>query len=162
MRQLLFTAHCVLLSGCASIMHGTSQDIGLSSTPTNAKVTVDGAPYGNTPVVAKLARKDNHIVRLQLDGYQPFEVTLTKSVSGWVWGNLVFGGLIGLAVDAVSGGLYNLSPAQISGVMNQGVVPQSRPPEVYRVGNMGLLITVVLRPDPSWQRIGTLQRLEEK
>ena len=83
-------------------------------------------------------------------------------MSGWVWGNLVFGGLIGLAVDAVSGGLYNLPPDQMTGVMNQGVVPQSRPLEVSRVGNMGFLITVVLRPDPAWQRIGTLQRAEER
>jgi hypothetical protein len=162
MRHLLLAAPVVFLSGCASIMHGTSQDIGFSSTPTSAKVTVDGAPYGNTPVVVKLARKNNHIVRMQLDGYQPFEVTLTKSTSGWVWGNLVFGGLIGLAVDAVSGGLYNLSPEQITGVLSQGAVPQGRPPEVSRVGNVGLLIAVVLRPDPAWQRVGTLQRLEEE
>lgn len=47
---------------------------------------------GTTPVIAKLERKQSHLVRLELDGYQPYETTLTKSVSGWVWGNLVFGG----------------------------------------------------------------------
>ncbi|MDK2964381.1 MAG: hypothetical protein PWQ29_1775 [Verrucomicrobiota bacterium] len=43
-----------------------------------------------------------------MDGYLPDETTLTKKVSGWVRGNLVFGGLIGLAVDAISGGMAQL------------------------------------------------------
>lgn len=68
-------------------------------------------------MIAKLSRSDNHIVRIQMDGYQPFDATITRSVSGWVWGNLVFGGLIGLAVDATSGGLYKLTPEQVSAQM---------------------------------------------
>jgi hypothetical protein len=30
--------------------------------------------------------------------------------SGWVWGNIAFGGLIGLGVDFISGGAYQLYP----------------------------------------------------
>jgi hypothetical protein len=116
---------------------------------------------GNTPVVAKLSRKDNHIVKLNLDGYQPFEATLTRSTSGWVWGNIVFGGLIGLAVDAMSGGLYNLSPNQISGQLSQGATPQGKPPATAMVGKEGIYIAVVLHADPSWQRIGTLVKVAE-
>ncbi len=81
---------------CASIMHGGSQDIGISSTPTGAKVAVDNFAGGQTPYIAKLSRKDNHIVKITMDGYAATELTLTKSVSGWVWGNVVFGGIIGL------------------------------------------------------------------
>lgn len=161
MRRLLSIFSLVFLPGCASIMHGTSQDVGLSSTPTNAKVFVDNQPFGNTPMVAKLSRKDNHIVRMNLDGYQPFEATLTKSVSGWVWGNIVFGGLIGLAVDAVSGGLYNLTPEQIAGQMAANTVAPagtSRPPETSQVTKDGIYVVVILRPDPAWQRIGALTR----
>ena len=36
--------------------------------------------------------------------YQPFDMTLTRSVSGWVWRNIVFGGLIGLASRGLSDG----------------------------------------------------------
>ncbi len=57
-----------------------------------------------------------------MPGYQPFEATLTRSVSGWVWGNIVIGGLIGLAVDSISGGLYSLAPEQITGVLNKEIV----------------------------------------
>lgn len=160
MRSISTLAAILALAGCASIMHGTSQDIGFQSTPTNAKVTVDGLPMGNTPVVAKLSRKDNHIVKMNLDGYQPFEATLTRSTSGWVWGNVVFGGLIGLAVDAMTGGLYNLNPNQISGQLAQGVTPQGKPPTAM-ISKEGIYIAVVLRPDPSWQRIGTLTKVGE-
>ena len=93
------------LIACATIIHGTHQDVGISSVPTGAGVWVDNTEYGQTPLIAKLSRRDNHIVRIQMNGYQPFEATITHSVSGWVWGNIVFGGLVGLAVDAISGGM---------------------------------------------------------
>jgi len=38
------------------------------------------------PVIADLSRKDHHIVKIELDGYQPFEATVTRRVSGWVLG----------------------------------------------------------------------------
>src|SRR5689334_6040905 len=112
-KRLALAVGALALSACASIIHGTSQDVGISSSPTGAQVTVDNRAGAVTPYVAKLSRKDNHIVKLSMDGYAPAELTLTKSVSGWVWGNVVFGGLIGLGVDAISGGLYNLTPPQL-------------------------------------------------
>jgi hypothetical protein len=139
------------LVGCATIMHGTSQDVGLSSNPSAARITVDGRPLGTAPIVTKLSRKDNHILRMDLDGYSPYEATMTRGVSGWVWGNIVFGGIVGLAVDAISGGFYKLTPEQVMGQMaKQGASVQST--------KDGLYITVVMTPDPAWQRIGTLER----
>lgn len=140
----------LLGTGCATIMHGTSQDVGISSTPTGAKVTVGGVQQGTTPVIAKLSRKDNNIVKIDLPGYQPFEATVTKKVSGWVWGNILFGGIVGLAVDAISGGLYNLTPEQIAGQLARqsanGFSKQDGTTYVF----------VVLHPDPTWQRVGSL------
>lgn len=102
-------------------------------------------------MIAKLSRSDNHIVRIQMDGYQPFDATITRSVSGWVWGNLVFGGLIGLAVDAISGGLYKLTPEQVSAQMF--TVHAS----VDKRGD-GIYMLVVLRPAPGWVKVAQLQR----
>ncbi|MBX6331049.1 MAG: PEGA domain-containing protein [Gemmatimonadaceae bacterium] len=140
-----------LLTGCASIIHGTTEDIGFSSSPTAAKVLIDGQALGNTPLITKLSRKDNHIVRMELDGYQPFEATLTRSVSGWVWGNLVFGALPGLAIDAISGGLYKLTPEQVAAQMAKQGASVTRGQDAIYVG-------VVLTPDSTWQRVGTLER----
>ena len=138
-------------SACASIMHGTTQDVGISSSPTNARVVIDNQPRGATPLIAKLSRGDNHIVRIELDGYAPFEATLTKQVSGWVWGNIVFGGLIGLAVDAMSGGLYSLTPEQLAGQLaRQGTSSRLQPDGIY--------VILVRQADPSWEQIGALAR----
>jgi PEGA domain len=105
------------ITGCASIMHGTTQDVGITSVPTGASVSIDNIPHGRTPVIAALSRKDSHLVRMELAGYHPFEATLTRAVSGWVWGNLVFGGVIGVGVDAISGGFYSLTPEQVTATL---------------------------------------------
>jgi hypothetical protein len=141
----------LLVIGCATIIHGTTQDVGFSSTPSGATVTVDNTMHGNTPAVVKLSRKDNHMVKIELLGYKPFEATITRSVSGWVWGNIVFGGLIGLAVDAITGGLYKLTPEQIAASLSKGDTG-------FLYQEDAIYVAVVLRPDPTWQRIETMDR----
>lgn len=133
---------------CASIVHGSKQSVAFTSAPSSARVTVDDQLVGNTPVVAKLTRKDKHIVRIELEGYSPFETTLTRRTSGWVWGNIVFGGLIGLAVDASTGAMYKLTPEEINGTLGP----------VTSMTREGLGVVVVLRPDPAWEKIGELTR----
>ncbi len=41
-------------------------------------------------------------------------MALNRKVSVWVWGNIVFGGLIGLPIDALTGGLYKIEPDVVS------------------------------------------------
>ena len=149
-RPALFIALVVSLTGCCSIIHGTRQDVGISSAPTGAMVKIDNVSSGNTPVVAKLTRKDNHFVRVELSDYQPFDMTLTRSVSGWVWGNIVFGGLIGLAVDAIDGAFYNLSPEQVSATL------AANHASVSKTGD-GIYLFAVLKPEPGWVKVGQLQ-----
>ena len=144
----------ILIYGCGTIMLGTSQDVGFSSNPSNAKVTIDGMPSGNTPVTASLSRKNNHVVQIELEGFYPYSNTLTGSVSGWVWGNLLFGGLIGLAVDAISGGLYVLTPEQVAAELKK-----SDKVGKAEMKNNQLFITVVLQHKPEWKKIGQLDKL---
>lgn len=140
------------LVSCASIIHGTSQQVGIGSTPSGAKVTVSGQSFGTTPTIADLKRSDNHIVKVDLDGYLTYETTLTKKVSGWVWGNILFGGLIGLAVDAISGGLYNLSPEQI-----QAILSKEEKANLHLTDD-ALYVFVTLEPDPSWTKVGQMMK----
>jgi hypothetical protein len=138
-----------LLTACATIMHGTTQGVTLASTPSSARVLVDGKAVGTTPAVAKLARKTNHVVRFELDGYQPFEAPLTRKTSGWAWGNLIFGGLIGIAIDAGNGALYELTPTQLAATMGRTASVTTKE---------GLYVAVVLRPDPAWTKVGQLEK----
>jgi hypothetical protein len=141
---------CIAFVGCAMIIHGTTQDVRISSSPPNAQVAIDGKPWGRTPIVATLSRKHDHAVTIALEGYKPFVAALSRKASGWAWGNIALGGPIGLAVDAISGGLFNLTPAQISGQLvsdGNALVSDER-----------ILIMIVTRADSNWQRIGTLTR----
>lgn len=158
---VLAIAALTLSTGCATIMHGTTQDIGFASTPSQATVKVNGVTMGNTPVVAKLQRNQTHVVRIELDGYQPYETMLTKHVSGWVWGNLVFGGIVGLAVDATTGGLYKLSPEQVQAQMAQATqagTPRGTETSSATKSGDGIFIRVVLQPEADWVRVGQMAR----
>lgn len=135
--------------GCASIIHGTSQEVGISSSPSGAEVSINGVPSGQTPVVADLSRKKNHSVSIKMPGYHTADLTLTKGVSGWVWGNIVFGGLPGLAVDAITGGLYKLTPEQLNSQLRKSSTSVSD-------NRNDLHILTVLEPDVGWRRIGSL------
>ncbi len=141
----------ISLTGCATIMHGTTQPVGISSQPTGATVSIDGQLYGNTPVIASLKRKNNHIVNIELKGYEPYATTLTRQTSGWVFGNIILGGLIGLAVDAISGGLYELTPEQISVALRKGGVAMAPREDT-------LYMNVVMKVDPKWKKVAQLKR----
>jgi hypothetical protein len=142
------------LSACCSIIHGTTQDIGISSSPSNAAVKIDNTTHGQTPMVAKLDRKKDHTLTIELAGFQPYSATITKSVSGWVWGNILFGGLIGLAVDAISGGLYVLTPEQVQATL----MAQDHGDKKVERTDDSLFLAVVLHPESDWRRIGYLSR----
>jgi len=102
-------------------------------------VLVNGQPRGDTPIVADLDRKDQHRIRIELEGYPPYEVARSCSVTGWVWGNLVFGGIPGLAVGATTGGLYQLSPEPVMAELREAGESE------VSVEDGRILVTVVLR-----------------
>ena len=140
-----------MTSGCASIMQGSSQSFGISSTPDGASVTINNLERGQTPLVVDLKRKDNHLIQIKMPGYVPYSTTLTRRTSGWVWGNLAFGGLIGLAIDAISGGMYKLTPDQVQAVL-------IKEDTALLLQEDTLYIAVVLEPDPTWEKVGQLSR----
>lgn len=142
------------LTSCATIMHGTRQSVGISSNPSNASVWLDQTYAGSTPLIIEMSRRKNHIIRIELDGYQPYEATFSKKLSYWVFGNVIFGGVIGLAVDAISGGLYMLTPEQIQAELRSNNMAYSKKSD-------DSYIAVVLKPDPSWQKVGNLIALDK-
>jgi hypothetical protein len=143
----------LLASACATILRGTRDQVGISSQPSGAEVIVDNEFYGKTPVTAELKRKDKHIVTIKLEGYQPFEMTLTRKASGFVFGNLVFGpgAVIGLAVDALTGGMYNLKPDQVQAELKSGASNAS-----LADGMLYVILTPVV--DPAWEKVGQMVR----
>ena len=55
------------------------------------------------------------MVTLSLSGYEQAQISIEPSgMNGWIWGNLVFGGLIGILIDSVDGAATNLKPGEIN------------------------------------------------
>lgn len=118
-------AASLLAGGCSSIVHGGSRTISVATQPQGAKATISKntgelVSVNTTPFTVTLDPKRGYFkgqaynVRLELPGYKSAEVSIEPTMSGWYWGNLIFGGLIGmLAVDPVTGSMWNLTPDKI-------------------------------------------------
>jgi hypothetical protein len=140
------------LQGCATIVKGSKQQVTITSNPSQANIYINGRLYGKTPSLARLDRKDNQFIKIELEGYHPFETHLQRKFNGWIFGNIIFGGIIGIIVDASTGAMYSLTPnqvtAQLSGTIQTNILKQ----------NDGIYLGVVLNADPSWTKIGTLEK----
>ena len=130
-----------LLSGCATVVNGTTQKIGVSSTPTGADVMIDNQQHIITPATVPLARDQSHSFVFKKEGYQDDSFVITSSTSGWVWGNVLLGGLVGGVVDFASGGARKLSQDSVHVTLTPLPVAQAPTP--------ALIPAVITEPDPS-------------
>ena len=140
----------LIISGCCTIIHGTTQKVSFSSNPSKAQVTINGLSFGTTPLSILLSRKAEQIIKIELEGYSPYEIILIKKVDAWIAGNIIFGGLIGLAVDAISGAMYKLSPEQIQAELRKETGQIIKDDKIY------LFVTLV--PKAEWEKIDNLIR----
>lgn len=103
----------LMLSGCATIVNGTHQDLAITSQPSALCVTVDGQAFGPSPVVVSLRRAHMHTVKVDWEGYTPYEMTVTPMVSSMIWGNAILGGPLGLLIDGVMETGFELAPHSV-------------------------------------------------
>jgi hypothetical protein len=97
------------LSGCASIVGGTTQTISVNTNPPAATCQVNQGirPVGSvssTPggFTVKKTRDDLQLI-CKKEGYQDSSHIITSDLEPWVFGNVVLGGIIGLGVDWATG-----------------------------------------------------------
>ncbi len=101
-----------LLSGCATIITGSSQEMSFQSSPDEATVTVGDRVIGKTPITIRLDKKTGQAVTFTKDGYEPVTMPLSTQLEPWFFGNVVLGGLLGSTTDGVSGAINQYSPNQ--------------------------------------------------
>lgn len=124
-KNLIFIAVLVLsLTGCSSIISKTEYAVAIASEPPQSEFTVlnrDGAEVhsGITPATVTLKsssgyfKGESYTIVFNKDGYSEKTFTMSSTVDGWYFGNILFGGLIGmLIVDPATGAMYNL-PARV-------------------------------------------------
>ncbi len=125
---LVLLLNFVHLYGCATIVSGTTQNIAVSSKPGGATITVEPGDHQTvTPANLELKRDGGpYRITISHEGYEPYKVTLKTSANGWLWGNLLLGGLIGIIVDSSTGAGTKLSPEEVNAnLIKAGIEPQS-------------------------------------
>lgn len=122
----------ILCTGCASIVSESQYAVAINSTPDNANFVVTNSSgikvqQGTTPSTVTLNagagyfKKARYTITVSKEGYADTQYTLVSSVDGWYWGNILFGGIIGmLIVDPNTGAMYKL-PGNINIGLNQQV-----------------------------------------
>lgn len=114
-RALLFVGMAVSLPACATVTRGTSQQFTVTSTPEGARVsTSNGFTCESTPCTFRMPRKDAFRATVSKDGYVSQEHEIDSRISGaggaGFAGNVLVGGVIGMAVDGNSGAMKDLTP----------------------------------------------------
>lgn len=91
-----------LLTSCATIMSGSERAVPIDSVPPGATVSYRGANVGTTPCTVVMRGSSSHVT-LVMSGFHDQVVDVGRTFNGWFLGNIVFGGLIGMFIDLVSG-----------------------------------------------------------
>ena len=111
------------LTGCGTITRGSKDVLVVESEPSGATVTTSVGLQGKTPATFQLPRKGALVVTIAKEGYETATVNVVPKVAGAggaaMAGNVVMGGLIGAAVDAGSGAMYDLKPNPVRVVLNK-------------------------------------------
>lgn len=102
------------LSSCCTIVNGKYDDVNVSSNVTGATVKVDGAEKGKTPCQVEVSRKGGQVLTVEKAGYETHSTQLTTSVSGWIFGNIFLGGIVGLVVDAAANTWADVEPDTVN------------------------------------------------
>lgn len=135
----LLTLVLAAASGCASIVSKTSYPIVVSTYPPGASVTIENRNgeqvfKGSSPAAVRLKsgggyfKGATYTIRINKEGFAEKMVQVTSTVNGWYFGNLLFGGLIGmLVVDPATGAMFKLQNTTISETLQEQTAFQQVP-----------------------------------
>ncbi|MDB5650335.1 MAG: translation initiation factor 2 [Hyphomicrobiales bacterium] len=108
MKIIMIAALGLAVSGCATITRGTTDQITINSEPAGALATTSsGLTCPSTPCTLEVSRKSEFVVSYSKEGYLPQQVPVGTKMAGagaaGLAGNVLFGGIIGVGVDASTG-----------------------------------------------------------
>jgi PEGA domain len=120
-RILMSTLAVLLLPACASITRGSTQIWTAETEPAGATVTLSSGETCKTPCSLKKKRKRPFAVDLCLAGFERIETSVQSGIKGagaaGMAGNVIFGGLIGVGVDAATGATKDLTPNPLKAIL---------------------------------------------
>ncbi|MEM6495999.1 MAG: hypothetical protein AAGB04_09535 [Pseudomonadota bacterium] len=128
-----FVALTVVGGGCASIVKGTEQQVMINTVPQGAKCTLKRqgsllATIPKTPQSTTLSKSWNDVhIACRKPGYKQTTGVLNAQTEAMTFGNLLIGGLVGVAIDAGTGAMN-----KYDGTITIPLIPRGRRTPVKR------------------------------
>ncbi|SDW55478.1 peptidase associated/transthyretin-like domain-containing protein [Flavobacterium degerlachei] len=131
--NLVAVLSIILLSSCASIVSKSSWPITINSTPSEAKISIKDKKgieiyTGNTPATLKLKSgagffsKAQYQVTFEKVGFDKKVVPVEFKLNGWYFGNILFGGPLGLLIiDPATGAMFKLETEFLNETLTKSV-----------------------------------------
>jgi hypothetical protein len=131
-------ASALVLSGCATLFSGSSQEVEIESKPSNANVMVDGKDQGTTPTTIEVKRPeqgDAPEITLNKEGYEETALQLERQFNAVTLVNIINPlayfplGIpaTGFAVDWYTGALWKYKPAGYTVELQSGSASSMAP-----------------------------------
>lgn len=97
----------IALSGCSTVTRGLDNDVEFISTPSGATMTTDTGLSCTTPCRLEIRRNQEFSATFNLEGFEtqtvPVGTRVAAAGAAGFAGNLLAGGVVGMAVDASTG-----------------------------------------------------------
>jgi len=134
----------LFLTGCATIVGKDVFPLTINSNPDGANITVQDERGKNvfsgvTPTTVTLNAGEayfhakSYTITFSKPGYAEQYATVKSTLSGWYFGNIIFGGLIGiLIVDPITGKMWKL-PTDVTVNLSQKVALNKTQPTLQIV-----------------------------
>lgn len=136
----------LLLSGCATLFSGSSQDVRIESEPSEANIMVEGVKRGTTPATIDVTRPDlgdPPQIAIQKEGYEEKTLKLSKKFNAVTLLNILNGLIfapVGFGVDWSTGALWKYQPENYTVELEQGsmssMAPTSSKAKSYTLRNL--------------------------
>ena len=117
MRFVILSLILLLLVSCATVFSGNTDEVSITSEPSDALVAINGIPVGRTPVSIELEKGMTHQVRIEKDGFEAGYAMISSRIgAGWVILDIL-AGLVPLVIDAATGSWEGLSPETVHSIL---------------------------------------------
>lgn len=125
-----------LVSGCSSIVSDSKYPVSISSNPSQANFVLQNRAgvdvhSGRTPATVTLNassgffKGETYKLILNKDGYDEKTIEIQSTIDGWYFGNILFGGILGLLIiDPATGAMFKL-PERADAQLNETIMATS-------------------------------------
>jgi PEGA domain len=135
--KLIGAAVCsaVVLSACATVTRGTTNQVQIMSEPSGASVRTSMNQTCTTPCTLTLGRKDEFSATISMPGFKDQVVEVKTRIAGagaaGFVGNVIVGGVIGMGADAITGATLEHFPNPVEVKLERSgpVAPPARTPK---------------------------------